>query len=586
MQHDKNTKKIEQIAKVSKNAEEITQTISEVSDTFAVKDILKKFDTAKRAGQLVSTLTISLLILPFLGVASVAALFKSGLNKAEQGQKNAYYDVKNNEKISWRFFLISMAQRFKFLISESNDTLSDLEKMKSIIKAIIFDDTTLEKTGKHIEGVGYIYDHVKNIHILGFKLLVCGFYDGSSFIPIDFYLIRENRKANLKKKEKSLNKKQAQLEIIITDIKKIRARKKTTKKEIHNLQQSINQKITKTKKKKLEQKKRVQHNLKIRLSKKISTKKSLSITISELEIEHLELKSKHCGLSKKEYSQQFKKKRKRNSCGYKRKNESNHNKIDAAIKMLKHAVKKGFIPDYVITDSWFFCKKLLDAVINTGRSVQLVSMAKIGTAKYNILPDKKILNPHEIITLYQRKKGRNSRKYKARYIQLNADYQGVRVKIFLIKFGTHSKWRMLVTTDLSISFTRIIEVYQIRWTIEVFFKECKQYLHLGKCQSQDFDAQIADITLSFVRYIYLSYYERIHYGITIGGIFRKLSQASIKESLLSDISFYFFELLQIFANRIGIDFFAFYEGIINDPEANDIILKMGINPNKKQLENV
>jgi hypothetical protein len=35
----------------------------------------------------------------------------------------------------------------------------------------------------------------------------------------------------------------------------------------------------------------------------------------------------------------------------------------------------------------------------------------------------------------------------------------------------------------------MIEVYQIRWTVEVFFNEGKQLLGLERCQSNDFDAQ-------------------------------------------------------------------------------------------------
>ncbi len=186
MQHDKNTKKIEQIEKVSKNGKEISQSIADVIDLFSVKDYLKQFNSIKRAGKLISTLTISLLILPFLGAASVAALFKSGMNKADAGEINAYYDLKNNEKINWRFFLKLMTQRFKFLVYQDNNTIYEAEKKVKQIKALIFDDSPYEKTGKHIEGVGYIHDHVKNMYILGFKLLVCGFYDGSSFIPIDF----------------------------------------------------------------------------------------------------------------------------------------------------------------------------------------------------------------------------------------------------------------------------------------------------------------------------------------------------------------------------------------------------------------
>ena len=47
----------------------------------------------------------------------------------------------------------------------------------------------------------------------------------------------------------------------------------------------------------------------------------------------------------------------------------------------------------------------------------------------------------------------------------------------------------------------MIKTYQIRWAIEVFFKEAKQSLGLGKCQSNDFDAQMADTTLVMVQYM-------------------------------------------------------------------------------------
>ena len=58
-------------------------------------------------------------------------------------------------------------------------------------------------------------------------------------------------------------------------------------------------------------------------------------------------------------------------------------------------------------------------------------------------------------------------------------------------------WTLLLTTDLILSFVQTIETYQIRWTIEVLFKECKQYLQPGGSQNTDFDGQIADTHISF-----------------------------------------------------------------------------------------
>ena len=580
MQHNKGTKKIEQIEKVAKDPKTVVENITDVIDKFGIKNRLKKFDIIKRSGAPISNIAITLLLLPFLGVASVVALFKSGLNNIDTGKQNAYYNLKNNPKIIWRSLLILMAQQFKLLLEEDDVILANIEEHKQRIKALIFDDSPLAKTGIHIEGIGYVHDHVKNVHILGFKLLVCGFFDGTSFIPIDFYLLRENRSEKINKLTERIEKKKIKLSNKQDEINEFREKGKNNKNDLHKAKQAYKNKPTKTNKDLVDRKERAKIRIQTQIQKRINEKTLLKIKTEELQTELFELKSTHCGLSNKEYKEQYKKKRARNTAGYRRKQELDVNKIDAAIKMIKRAVKKGFIPDYVLTDSWFFCKKILDAVLSTGKGLHLVSMARIGTAKYELLPEGKFLNPKQIITRYERKKGRYSRKYKSKYISFQANYQGVRVKIFLVQFGKHSRWRMLVTTDLKMSFTHIVEVYQIRWTIEVFFKECKQHLLLGKCQSLDFDAQITDITMSLIRYVFLSYYERIHYGMTLGEIFRKLSQASIKENLLADISFYFMELLKIFACNAGVDFIAFYEDLIRDNQAIKIIEKLGIEPEK------
>jgi len=61
-------------------------------------------------------------------------------------------------------------------------------------KCMIFDDSTLAKTGQYIEKVSRVWDHVANGAILGYKLLTMGYWDGTSFIPVDFSLHREKGK--------------------------------------------------------------------------------------------------------------------------------------------------------------------------------------------------------------------------------------------------------------------------------------------------------------------------------------------------------------------------------------------------------
>ncbi|MCP4264780.1 MAG: transposase, partial [Candidatus Brocadiaceae bacterium] len=375
----------------------------------------------------------------------------------------------------------------------------------------IFDDSLLDKSGKHIEGIGMVHNHVTNLHVLGYKLLVCGFWDGRSFIPLDFSLHREKRGKDLENATKRVNVMGSRIEKKENEIKALKAKKKIKKKELSQ---------TKVGSQKQKQKQRVIAKIDDSLAKKREELRELKKRMETLECKFHDAKANYkcCGLASKEHRNQFKKKREIGSPGLKRKKELDDNKIDIAIRMLCRSVGMGFVPDYVVTDTWFFCHKLLKAVIETGRTVNLVSMAQMGKAKYELLPTGKFLNPKEIVVRYERTEGKWNRQYKSRYIKVKANYMGIRVNLFLVKMGRQKNWRMLVTTDLSLSFPKLIEIYKIRWTIEVFFKECKQNLYLGKCQSTDFDAQIADTSLSLIRYIMLSHYERLHYGVTIGGL--------------------------------------------------------------------
>ena len=62
-------------------------------------------------------------------------------------------------------------------------------------KCLIFDDTDIAKTGKTIEGISKIHNHVSNSYYFGFKILVAGYWNGSIFIPVDFSFHRESKRS-------------------------------------------------------------------------------------------------------------------------------------------------------------------------------------------------------------------------------------------------------------------------------------------------------------------------------------------------------------------------------------------------------
>ncbi len=91
------------------------------------------------------------------------------------------------------------------------------------------------------------------------------------------------------------------------------------------------------------------------------------------------------------------------------------------------------------------------------------------------------------------------------------DYDGIgEVKLYVCRFPYQKQWLVFLPTATSLSFGAMMAIYAIRWTIEVFFKEMKQQLRLGQCQSRDFDAQIAYVTTCCIFYIFLAYFRRVN----------------------------------------------------------------------------
>ena len=110
-------------------------------------------------------------------------------------------------------------------------------------------------------------------------------------------------------------------------------------------------------------------------------------------------------------------------------------------------------------------------------------------------------------------------------------FNGQPVVLYFTRKGKKGNWKTILSTDLSSNFNKTIEIYQIRWSIEVFFKETKQLLGLGKSESQDFDAQIADTTITMIQYIFLAIRNRIEKYESIGKIFEYAKAETLETKL-------------------------------------------------------
>lgn len=454
------------------NGKKAENIILDVCQKFFVIKLSRQLNSIKKRGYSGSSIITFLIYLPFLGVSTVAGLFKSGHASLSKSEKDAYYRLKNNPFINWRNILFSFNKRFKNITIECGDSDPKSEK------CLIADDTDTPKTGRKIEFIGKIFSHVLKRSILGFKALTLGYWDGKSFIPLDFSLHREKGK----------NKKRPY------------------------------------------------------------------------------------GLKQSDLKKRFSKERTSGSFGFKRTAELSSNKIKNVVKMVKRAVKHGFIADYLLVDSWFTSEFLIKTIrkIKQG-AIHVLGMCKMDKRKY-------VFNSEEYTAkqLLQKFKGqkKRSRNLNAYYIELTVSYKGIPLKIFFSRYSKRGKWHLLISTNLKLTFNQAIEIYNIRWSIEVFFKEAKQYLKLGKCQSNDFDAQIADITIVMIQYIMLACHKRFSAYETIGELFRQSRENLLELSIVKRLWFLFLELQKKILELLDIDINEAIEKILNQPAYESLILKL------------
>jgi hypothetical protein len=217
--------------------------------------------------------------------------------------------------------------------------------------------------------------------------------------------------------------------------------------------------------------------------------------------------------------------------------------------------------DYVLVDSWFTCEALINAVISQG--VHLIGMYKIAATKFLYRGYR--LTYSEInsrITKLQR-----CRSLKYHYKRADVIYGDIPLTLFFSRQGTKGKWKVFLTTDTSLSFKKMVELYQIRWTVEVFNKEAKGLLNLGGCQSSNFDARVADTTISMIAYILLAFRFRYEHYESKGALYRSMNAEFLRITLDRRLWELFLETILIVASILEIDADHLLESVLTKPDA-------------------
>ena len=564
------TEKLGEFQKFIDNDDKTGLCLEDTLKFFDIQRIFGQFESVKQNGIRVTLIMTTLLVMLFYRNRNIHSYFSRQYGKQtdRKGSKNPYYDLLGNENINWRSILYLFAKRYLNLSGRITDYCGK-------IKALIFDDTPAEKRGKKIEGVSKVHDHVTGRFILGYKVLVCGYWDSGSFIPIDFSLHRE-RGGELDKargKRNRTKRKAKQAEAAYQEYKEQHLEKRALLNSLKDEMTSCSKRATALEYEK--QEKRVSRSKKkqSRLHKKMKQAQTILEEKEEV-VRRKEKKAPLYGLTPAQRRKQYRKEREKDSPGYERKSEADMSKTQSVIKMLSRAVKRGFEFDYVLFDSWFFSKEIL-AHIESFRTkgIKLIAMVKMGKNLYRDCLSGKEMDATTLRKRYRDKAKRN-RKFNASYIKVPVWYDNRRVNLFFVKLGSGSKWKAFITNDLELGFNNLMETYHIRWSIEIFFKDAKQHLQLGKCQCNNFDSQIGATTLAMMQYIMLLLYKQMHFGQSIGSIFDLLSSQAQEENITRYLLEIFWEIVNGIGEILKVDCMELFEEIIRDDHRAEEIMRL------------
>lgn len=153
--------KLQQISELStllrdKNA--VCQKNHSYFDSFHIDQHLRKLNMEKQKGQSTHVLLKCLLIFRLCG-QSIYQSYLQQFHGITDGGKNQFYRLLERPNMNWRTLLIRMAQSFVKIVRKVNEVDN--------FKYAIIDDTTIEKTGKTIEGITVVFDHTTHSYCRG-----------------------------------------------------------------------------------------------------------------------------------------------------------------------------------------------------------------------------------------------------------------------------------------------------------------------------------------------------------------------------------------------------------------------------------
>jgi SRSO17 transposase len=208
-----------------------------------------------------------------------------------------------------------------------------------------------------------------------------------------------------------------------------------------------------------------------------------------------------------------------------RREEGNQTKIEIANGMIRRIWRLGIRPQYLVADSWYGTKSLLE----TAAQLDLTAVVRMRKSrlKYRIIDDSGKQIVLDAAGLYRRaargswRKVGDLRRCASVIAEVNlntskskkAEPRWRTVKLLFVrgisddagKQPGSKNWALFLSADPGVEDEEMLQVYALRWSIEVCFREAKQRLGFLQEQTRNAASHCASAHLCAIRFLVLTY---------------------------------------------------------------------------------
>jgi len=506
--------------------------INQIIQQLGLVEIAKELKMEKHHGVSIEEIILILLLYSFYGVNSIIQLQEKA--RKDKSLAKIIEDVKKiNNKVLHYFQNKNKPATFEKLLDKVMKATQKDSRFRSKKEGIVaVDDTGLAKEGKKMEHIEIVFDHATRRYTLGYVIVAISYADNKKAYPVNFQfrlLSEEERrqgKINTKKKKEKidLRKKGSLLKMIHLQEQNGHGPELVEVSGVNfdsNILRELDEKVIHWigipgRRTPLFDKENNRWDLNSLKSK------AMKNNPTELEIQNCLIYSKKVTIrdygtvefavvtdrqgnklgtfllkptdmkAKTDILQEY----------FSREEVADSNKLKIALEGLKRAKDVGIKAETVVADAWYFVAWFVREVLEIAGIERFVSKLK---SNCEIYYKGKWLKVRELWTEVQLQYIRGHfLKVGCKIVEIKGFTNPVKL-VFLqeIDKGFQVKAQyVLVCTDTSWSWEKIVQAYKLRWTIECFFRMAKQRYGLQSFHNRKFNEIYCHVTFTFLSYLF------------------------------------------------------------------------------------